>query len=337
LAFIGAVVLGAAAAFAYTGGWLSPERRTPEMLLAALRPPSGDPLGHRRNHVRGVCFTGTFEANGAGVAVSRAQVFAAGQYPVVGRFSLASSDPDASDATTRVRAMAIRVSPPNGQEWRSGMISAPFFPVASVEGFHSLLVASASKDPNAMRSFASAHPEIGAFGAWAGSAPWTASYAEERYNGLNAFILSDASGTDHPVRWSMLPAAQPVTVSPGDLAARGANFLEQDLRDRVAKGPLRWTLVMTLANPDDPTSDPSKAWPDDRRAVPVGTLTVQQIVAEADGPCRDVNFDPAVLPDGMRTSDDPFPAARSSVYAKSYDARTAEAGSYPHGPAGASQ
>ena len=86
---------------------------------------------------------------------------------------------------------------------------------------------------------------------------------------------------------------------------------------------------MTVANPGDPTADPSKAWPDDRRTVAVGTLIVQQIEAEADGPCRDINFDPTVLPAGMRTSDDPFPAARSSAYAKSYDLRTAEAKDYP--------
>jgi len=31
----------------------------------------------------------------------------------------------------------------------------------------------------------------------------------------------------------------------------------------------------------------------------------------------------------MGTSDDPFPAARSSAYAKSFDRRTAEAQHYP--------
>ena len=87
--------------------------------------------------------------------------------------------------------------------------------------------------------------------------------------------------------------------------------------------------MVTVANPGDPTADPSKAWPDDRRTVEVGTLVVQQIEAERDGPCRDINFDPTVLPSGMRTSDDPFPAARSAAYAKSYDLRTAEAKDYP--------
>ena len=56
---------------------------------------------------------------------------------------------------------------------------------------------------------------------------------------------------------------------------------------------------------------------------------VQQIQPEQDGPCRDINFDPTVLPPGIRTSDDPFPAARSAAYAKSYDRRAAEAKDYP--------
>ncbi len=131
------------------------------------------------------------------------------------------------------------------------------------------------------------------------------------------------------MRWSLLPAARPVAVSPADLAKRGPDFLEQEIAERVRGGPLRWTMVVYVATPDDPTADPSKAWPKDRRAVEVGTLIVQQIEAERDGPCRDINFDPAVLPSGMRTSDDPFPAARSAAYARSYDLRTAEAKDYP--------
>ncbi len=331
-----AVVIGAgAAAFAYTAGWFSPQRLTPDKLVDALTPPTGEPLGHRRNHAKGICFTGVFEANGAGSALSQAQVFARGQYPVLGRFNLATADPNAPDATVRVRGMGLQISTPDGQEWRSAMIDPPFFPVSTPQAFYELLIASASKDPNAMKTFAGAHPEIAAFGAWAKSAPWTGSYAEERFNSLNSFVFADSSGAEHAVRWSLLPAAQPVPVSPDDLAKRGPDFLEQEITERVRGGPQRWTMVVTVANPGDPTADPSKAWPEDRRTVEVGTLTVQQIEAERDGPCRDINFDPTVLPSGIRTSDDPFPAARSAAYAKSYDRRTAEAKDYPRTATGA--
>ena len=92
-------------------------------------------------------------------------------------------------------------------------------------------------------------------------------------------------------------------------------------------------VACTVANPGDPTADPSKAWPEDRRKVEAGTLVVNAIEPEADGPCRDLNFDPTVLPPGMHVSDDPFPAARSAAYSVSFNRRTAEDKDYPHHPA----
>ena len=329
LALIAIVVACGAGAFAYTAGWLTPQRLTPEKLVEAFAPPGGPALGHRRNHAKGICFTGVFESNGNGSALSQAEVFARGQYPALGRFNLGTADAEAADATVRVRGMGLQISTPDGQEWRTAMINAPVFTVSTPKAFYQLLLAAGSTDPNALKAFAAANPEFAGFGAWAQKGPWTGSYAEERFNGLNAFVFVDNAGEKQAVRWSLLPAAQPVPVSPEDLAKRGPNFLEQEITERVGSAPQRWTMVVTVANPDDPTADPTKAWPEDRRTVEVGTLIVQKIEAEADGPCRDINFDPTVLPTGIRVSDDPFPAARSAAYAKSYDLRTAEAKDYP--------
>jgi catalase len=329
LSLIGAIMVASAAAFGYTAGWLSADRLTPEKIVDALRPPTGEAKGHRRNHAKGICFTGAFEANGSGTALSRATVFAKGTYPVLGRFNLGVPDPNASDASARVRGIGIRITTPDGVEWRSGMINAPVFPVSTPEAFYQLLKASASKDPGAMKAFAAAHPEIASFGAWEKSAPWTGSYAEERYNSVNAFVFTNRDGASHAVRWSLVPIAQPVPLSQDDLKRRGTDFLEREISDRVTVSPQQWALVVTEAGPGDPTSDPSKAWPDERPKVEVGRLTVDKVIAESDGPCRDINFDPTVLPPGMATSDDPYPAARSSAYANSYDRRTAEEGDYP--------
>jgi catalase len=127
----------------------------------------------------------------------------------------------------------------------------------------------------------------------------------------------------------MLPQAAPAPVDPKTLDAGGPDVLEQDIARRVQAGPVRWTLQVTVADAADPTADPTKPWPADRRTVDVGTLVVNRVQPERDGPCRDINYDPTVLPDGITTSDDPFPAARSAAYAASYDLRTAEAASYP--------
>jgi catalase len=234
------------------------------------------------------------------------------------------------DGSVRIRGLGLQITTPDGQEWRTAMIDAPFFPVATPQAFYALLIASGKKnDPSAMQDFAAAHPEIGNFGAWAKAAPFTESYAEERYNSLNSFVFTDPAGGDHTVRWSLLPAAQAVTLPADELAKRGPNFLEDEIAQRVAGGPQHWTMTVTVADPGDPTADPSKAWPAGRRTLEVGTLTADKVVAEPDGPCRDINYDPTILPSGIRTSDDPFPAARSAVYAVSFDRRTEEAGDYP--------
>jgi len=330
LALIAVVVGVVAGAFAYTAGWFSPGRLTPTKIVDALGPATGPALGHRRNHAKGICFTGTFESNGNGAELSRARVFSRGEYPAIGRFNLATPDPSAQDATVRVRGMGLQISTQGGEEWRAALIDPPFFPVATPEAFYALLQASHSKDPDAMKTFIAMHPEFAAFGNWAKSAPWTASYAEEPYNSLNSFIFIDNSGGEHAVRWSLLPQAQVVPITDADLAKLGPDHLDQEITDRVAKAPQRWTMAVTVADPGDPTADPSKAWPEGRRTVEVGTLVVQKIEAERDGPCRDINFDPTILPNGIKVSDDPFPAARSSAYAKSYDLRTSEVEHYPH-------
>lgn len=333
LAVIALVVAGGAAAFAYTAGWLSPQRLTPTRIVAALAPPGGAALGHRRNHAKGICFTGEFQSNGNGASLSTAQVFTAGTWPALGRFNLATPNPNAADATVRVRGLGLQITTSDGDVWRSAMIDAPVFAVSTPQAFYELLQASGSKDPDAMKAFIGRHPGFMAFASWAGTAPWTSSYAEDPFNSLNSFLFTDAAGTSRAVRWSLRPAATAVPIAPDELAKRGPNYLEREIAGRVAAAPQRWTMVVTVAEPGDDTADPSRAWPAGRRTVEVGTLVVKRIEAEADGPCRDINFDPTLLPRGMSVSDDPFPAARSSAYARSYDLRTSEAKDYPRTPA----
>src|ERR1700678_575600 len=143
---IGVVVAASAAAFAYTAGWFSPDRLTPARFVAALAPPGGPALGHRRNHAKGICFTGSFAANGAGTLLSEASVFAKGRYPVVGRFNLGTPDANAVDAMVRVRGIGVRIRTPDGHEWRTAMIDLPFFPVSTPQAFYALLVASGRKN-----------------------------------------------------------------------------------------------------------------------------------------------------------------------------------------------
>ena len=236
-----------------------------------------------------------------------------------------------------VRGFGTRITTPDGQEWRGAAIDAPIFVAATPQDFYAFSAAGASKDPGAVKQYIAAHPAILPFLGWAKTHGRTESWAENQFNSLNSFLLVDSSGAKHAVRWSFIPAAKEVILTPDELAKRSPNFLSDEITQRVAAGPLRWDLVITIANPGDPTSDPTRAWPADRQTVDVGTLIVRQIEPEVDGPCRDINYDPSVLPPGITTSDDAFPAARSAAYRVSHDERMAEESHYPHTAAGGKQ
>jgi hypothetical protein len=70
------------------------------------------------------------------------------------------------------------------------------------------------------------------------------------------------------------------------------------LVQRLAEGPLRWQLNITLANPGDPVNDASKTWPDGRKVINAGTLVLEKTQPQL-GECRDINYDPLVLPAGI--------------------------------------
>jgi catalase len=92
----------------------------------------------------------------------------------------------------------------------------------------------------------------------------------------------------------------------------------------VAQRPLLWRLVLTVGEPGDPTDDATKPWPQSRRSIDAGTITISAVQTEEAGNARDINFDPTVLPDGMTLSDDPIPSARAAVYARSFTRRAEE-------------
>jgi catalase len=334
-ALIGAILLITLLAFGYVGGWLAPDRLTAQRMVNQLQANAGVFPGYRRNHAKGVCVMGYFDSNGQAQPFSTAQVFAQGRTPVVGRFAVPGGNPYAPDSSVPIRSMALRFSQANGQQWRTGMNSMPVFPVATPQAFYEQLqaqqpdAATGKPDHAKVAAFFAAHPETAAFLAWVKTAKPSASYATESYWSLNAFVFVDASGGKHAVRWRMVPAPENGSSTPG---GSDPNYLDDDLARHLAQTPQRWHLIITLANPDDPTNDATKVWPADRHEIDAGTLVLTSTEAQDSGPCRDINYDPLVLPDGITGSDDPLLPARSAAYATSYLRRTSEEAHLPGTP-----
>lgn len=329
LAGIGAIVLAAAGAFAWTAGWIGDGLTAPHMTDAIEATGAPHP-GFRRAHAKGVCVYGTFRASGAAVALSSARVFAQKETPVLGRLSIAGGDPHGADAKARVRSMALLLRTDDGQEWRTAMNSFPFFPVATPEGFHAQTLASrpdpatGKPDPAKLAAFVAQYPEVKKFQAWAASAPWSNSWGNTEYNGVNTFAFTAADGSARHVRWSMRPQLPFVPLDTAQRDQADADFLASDLNARLIAAPLRWDMVLTIAAPGDAVNDATQAWPDDREHVVAGTLELVRAEPQASGACRDVNYDPLILPSGIAGSDDPILAARSAVYSQSFNRRERE-------------
>jgi catalase len=335
LGAIGAVMLSVTGAFAYTGGWLSPRRLTQDRMMAAFRDANGAHLGFRRNHAKGVCVTGWFESNGQAAAISKAAVFRPGRIPVVGRFALAGGMPFQPDAANTVRSMALRFLPPDGEEWRTGMNNIPVFPVNSARGFYDQLLAfspdpaTGKPDPAKTKAFLVAHPEDARALALIKKRQVTSGFTNSTFNSLNAFRFVDAAGASTPVRWSVVPV-QPVTADAAEPPAAGdENYLFDDLIAQIARHSRQWRLIVTIGQTGDPTDDATQPWPEGRRQVDAGTVTIDRASSEDSGRCTAVNYDPLVLPVGIEPSDDPLLSARSAVYARSFTLRTEEENEKP--------
>jgi len=87
---------------------------------------------------------------------------------------------------------------------------------------------------------------------------------------------------------------------------------------------VRWNLVVSLAAPGDAIDDPSVPWPESREQVVAGMLSLDRMQSQEEGACGQLNFDPLIVPSGVRGSDDPILAARSAVYSQSFNRRERE-------------
>ena len=309
---------------------LTPHELSPALIINTLEQNNGPHPGFRRIHPKGVGVAGYFESNGRGAALSKAAVFLPARIPIIGRFSLAGGQPYVVDAPPTPHGMAILFKLPDGEEWRTGMLSIPVFPVNTPQGFYDLLLASASypatgkPDPARMQNFLAKHPESAKAMQLIRSRPISSGFENSTFNSLNAFRFINAKGADVPVRWAMVPTRPFEAISTADPGQIDKNYLFHALIASIHKNPLQWHLIITVGQPGDPTNDATVPWTPDRQQVDVGTLTINHVESDDTSPERDINFDPLVLPNGIAASDDPLLSTRSATYSVSFTRREGE-------------
>jgi catalase len=244
---------------------------------------------------------------------------------------LPGGNPYEADTPKSVRGMALSFSLADGEVWRTAMVDIAVFPVRTPGEFLEQLLAgrpdprTGKPDPTRLAAFLGKHPETARALHVIAAHSFSSGFADATYNSLNAFRFTNATGSSHAVRWSMVPEDAFAPDSPTAAQSQDRNYLFDDLIARAKRGPIRWHLIVTVASQGDPTNDATIPWPENSARVDMGTVVLNSVQDEADGRCRDVNFDPLILPAGIAPSDDPLLSARSAIYSRDFTLREGEA------------
>ncbi|MNO71915.1 Catalase-related peroxidase precursor [compost metagenome] len=300
---------------------------TPDQMVGAFEQVFGVPKGERRNHTKGTCAVGEFVGKPEAAQYSRSALFSGKPVPVVARFSLGGGNPKASDAGKSPRGMALEFRLPDSALQHMTMLNVPVFGAAVPQTFFDQLQAlvpdpqTGKSDPEKLKAFAASHPDSHALGQFMASHNPPPSYANAAYFGIHTFRFTNARGEVTPVRWRFVPADGEKQLTAEEMKTLPADFLEKRLIERAGQGPIKWDMWITVGQPGDPQDDPTRSWPDDRKQVQLGTLTLTQAMPQKGAECEKINFDPMVMADGISATNDPVLRFRSPAYAVSFAKR----------------
>jgi len=298
----------------------------PVALVNALNKLSNGPhQGFRANHAKGVMVEGTFTPSPSAASFSKAPHFAK-SVPVLVRFSDTTGVPTLPDADPNAspHGIAIRFTLPDGSSTDIVSISANAFPVATPEDFLAFLQAAGQSGPDApkptpIEKFLSTHPAAAKFVSTPRPPP--VSFGTLAFYGVNALKFTNANGVSHYARYQIIPVAGEHALSDAEAKKADPNYLMDELPKRIAQGPVKFRLLAQVANEGDPVSDGTAVWPDDRKLVSLGTISLTKMVKDQVTAQKLIMFSPLNLQPGIEPSADPVLLARPAAYGVSFSQR----------------
>lgn len=271
-------------------------------------------------HARGVFVAGSFTPTSEAKQLSTAPHFDAPSTPVIARFSLFTGIPDLPSNTPQATPHGFAVRFLIGKDAKTDIIcqSSTLFPGAT--GEEVLAVFRRFKD-NTVEEYAKDHPAAADFLHEDRQVP--KNFGTQSFYSINAFKLVNSSGESAYIRYRWIPLSGKQYLTQSELEAKGPNFLFDELPAVFAQGPISFKLVAQVAGDDDVTNDCTKIWPEDRKLVELGTLTLNKVVGEEELPSQKEAIVYNVFPgvQGIEPSDDPMIATRSQVYQTSGQTR----------------
>ncbi len=299
----------------------------PGQVVTAIEGAFGVTPGERRNHIKGTCAAGEFVGSQDAAAYTRSALFSGKPVPVVARFSLAGGNPKLPDTARNPRGMALEFRLPGGQLQHMTMLNTPVFGAATPQTFLDQMLAvrpdpaTGKPDPEKLKAFKASHPDSLAQAQYLADHNPPPSYANSAYFGIHTFKFINKANKTALVRWRFVPQDGEKSLSDDELKTAGANFLEQALISRAGQAPVRWDMVLTIGVAGDIEDNPTLTWPNERKQVKVGTLTIDKAMPQKGAECERINFDPLIMAGGIAPSNDPVLLFRSPAYAVSFGKR----------------
>src|SRR6185437_6401846 len=168
------------------------------------------------------------------------------------RVSNGGGNPDEPDYKPDVRGLAVKMYLPDDSRTDIVSQSAPRFPVHTPEAFIELLAAQKPGPAMAWKFpiFLARHPEaLARLGPNLPALRPVESYATCTYYAIHAYQFLDAGGGARYVRYTWLPEAGDKRIGPREAKRRGRDYLQEEIRARVANGPVRFALELQIADP----------------------------------------------------------------------------------------
>jgi catalase len=290
----------------------------------------GPHAGFRPAHAKGVMLAGRFTPSQSAASLTRAPHMNRESTPVTARFSNSTGIPviPDNDPNANPRGLAIRFH--LGEHLHTDIVShsTDGFPTRTGQEFLEFLRALASSDPSKpspspIEAFLGAHPKALEFVQTPKPAP--SSFARESYFGVTAMHFTNKDGVSRYGRYRIVPEAGNDHLDDATAAGKSANYLFDELTERIAKGPIRFRILVQLANDGDIVDDATFHWPGDRTLLELGTLVLTEPVSNSDHEQKHIIFDPIPRVDGIDPSDDPLLELRAAIYLLSGRRRRAAA------------
>lgn len=313
-----------------------------EELVRVLQRPDGDKM-LRPVHSVGISATGFFAPSPIARNFCAADHFCSDRSDVIVRFSNGSGAAAVRDGWSDVRGMAVRFHLRDGTDTDLISMTLPEFFAPTPEAFLDFAEMAAPKpykgqtpwqkifgllhlilpmrDPYPGETISpdagaiqfadeNAFAQLGVLQAADIGAP--VSYVREAYHAVHTFVVTGLDGTKRWVRFSWQPIAGVLKTDPTEPPVD--DYLRQELKDRLADEPARFSLMMMVGEVGDDFNDSARPWPPHRQRIMMGMLTLDAVPVDQDAACEKLSFNPGLLTEGIALSDDPVLKVRVDAY-----------------------